>query len=328
MQAPRPEEREEPDDDRREQPQVEDEQSRHVSRNAYPHVVGEGPTDVADAAGDVLLVACEVVGRHQHQPRAGHDGDDDGQATRDEAAAEEERRERGDRRERRELVARDGKRRDDQRHHHEHGLQPDFGRVREVWIIRSSEPSQHQGDHHQVQEERQGLGGEVVLADPVGEVERQDRDPDDPAVLGGRAHDHEQRGQVQQVEEHRRPGREGLDARKARDPGEEREEREEPRPVEVCVDRRVDLAGAVDDIGDADMPPRHLEGRDLIDHPADAVQHHDERDRMEQQDGGVVRHPPDAEREAREQESEGDDDGGGQRGDEPEVAALARINAL
>lgn len=104
------------------------------------------------------------------------------------------------------------------------------------------EPAQEHGDDHQEGEVGERLRGEVVLPDPVSEVEDRNRRPHDALVARDSTEDHQQRPEVEQVEEDRRPVGEAERAPQAHRLGGEGGEDEESRPVEVGVDRSVDLA--------------------------------------------------------------------------------------
>ncbi len=154
--------------------------------------------------------------------------------------------------------------------------EPDDGPV-------GAEPTYQDSEDEEVEEVAERLWGQVILVDPIGDVEEPDSQPNQPPVGGHPPEEQEQGSEVEQVEEDRRPGGHRRDAAQTGRTGEEGGQREEAGPVEVGIDRRVDRAGPGDVIGDTSVPPDDVGTGHRLDHRVHAVEHDHKRHHVEQQ---------------------------------------------
>ena len=155
------------------------------------------------------------------------------------------------------------------------------------------EVGEQQPQDRQIEEITKGLGGQVVLVDPVGGVEQPDHPPHQLGVAGQRPGQEQQRGEVKQVEGDRGPR---AEAERGRHPGkldQRRQPHEEAGPAEVSVDPRVDDPGPDEVLGDTRMPEHDGSAWLVRDDCREPVQHdHQQQDMHQEQPGQLIGAPP------------------------------------
>jgi hypothetical protein len=174
-------------------------------------------------------------------------------------------------------------------------------------LDRRREPAQQDRDDDEVQQVGRRLRREVVLGGPVRGEEQPQPQEDQPSIGGQRAQDDEQRRQVEEVVGQRRPRHEAQRVVQAGHAAQERHDDEEPRPVEVRVDRGVEAACLRDVAGDADVPVGGLERGLGLDGCPEAVEHHDERGDVRDEQPGRRPRPSEVHAEADGERSEGNE---------------------
>ena len=195
------------------------------------------------------------------------------------------------------------------------------------------QPPENRAQNEQIEEVRERLGREVVLADPVGDEEDRRSQPDDAAVAGQRREHEEQCPQQHDVVEHRSPRRQLDQVVEPSQLVEQRTEAEERRPVVVDVEvldgGRSGYATVGDDVvHDPDVLPRPRVAQRSVDDRRGGVQEGDQGEHMRTEQGRRGRPAERQRREARGQHEQGREVGGRQDGNQADVGHRPWIDAV